>query len=163
MDPLLISFFLFFYFVSSPLYYLISPLFSVLSLMSQNSPKSHPRNILNSPTSHNSHPTSNNSLFRSHPPLITLNRSPTSHNSHQTNNFVLCTLISEGPKPKYTKEITRPTSISLTHLTPHGSSLINPNSGFKRVKIPHDLLPITSIKLFHPFLSINSSPTKLCC
>ena len=119
MDPLLISFFLFFYFVSSPLYYLIFPLFSVLSLMSQNSPKSHPRNILNSPTSHNSHPTSNNSLFRSYPPLITLNRSPTSHNSHQTNNFVLCTLISEGPKSKYTKEITRPTSISLTHLTPH--------------------------------------------
>ena len=34
----------FFNFVSSPLYCLISPLFSVLSLMSQNSPNSHPRN-----------------------------------------------------------------------------------------------------------------------
>ena len=38
-------FFFFFNFVSSPLYYLISPLFSVLSLMSQNSPNSHPRKI----------------------------------------------------------------------------------------------------------------------
>ena len=155
--------------ILSPLLYTISSLLS--SLCSPSCLRTHPTltpEKLNSPTSHNSHPTSNNSLlctwvFRSHPPLITLNRSPTSHNSHQTNNFLLCTLISKGPKPKYTKEITRPTSISLTHLTPHGSSLINPNSGFKRVKIPHDLSPITPIKLFHPFLPINSSPTKLYC
>ena len=126
MDPLLISFFFFFFFsILSPLLYTISSLLS--SLCSPSCLRTHPTltpEKLNSPTSHNSHPTSNNSLlctcvFRSHPPLITLNRSPTSHNSHQTNNFLLCTLISEGPKPKYTKEITRPTSISLTHLTPH--------------------------------------------
>ena len=55
MNPLLISFF-FFNFVSSPLYYLISPLFSMLSLMSQNSPNSHPRNEI------------------THQPLITLTR-----------------------------------------------------------------------------------------
>ena len=163
MDPLLISFFL----ILSPLLYLISPLFSVLSLMSQNSPNSHPRNE------------------KPHPPLITLTRpaitlfsilgcSEVTHLSLlSTDHPPLITLTKptisklyshpKSPKPKYTKEITRPTSISLTHLTPHRSSLVNPNSGFKRVKIPHDLSLISPIKLFHPFLPINSSPTKLCC
>ena len=158
-------------FVSSPLYcHLISPLFFVLSFMSQNSPKLSPQKYWTHPPLITLTRPAIISLlsslylsFRSHPPLITLNRSPTSHNSHQTNNFLLCTLISKGPKPKYTKKITRPTSISLTHLTPHRSSLINPNSGFKRVKIPHDLSPITPINHSNPFLPINSSPTKLCC
>ena len=136
MDPLLISFFFFFLILSSLLCTISSLLSSLCS----------------------------SSCLRTHPTLTPeILNSPTSHNSHQTNNFLLCTLISEGPKPKYTKEITRLTSISLTHLTPHESSLINPNSGFKRVKIPHNLSPITPINHSNPFLPINSSPTKLCC
>ena len=166
MDPQLISFFL--NFVSSPLSHLFSLLCALphVSELTQLSPQkywTHPPLITLTWPAIISLLSSLYLSFRSHPPLITLNRSPTSHNSHQTNNFLLCTLISEAPKPKYTKEITRPTSISLTHITPHESSLINPNSGFKRVKIPHDLSPITPINHSNPFLPINSSPTKLCC
>ena len=166
MDPLLISFF--FNFVSSPLSHLSSllcalPHVSELTRLSPQKYWTHPPLITLTRLAIISLLSSLYLSFRSHSPLITLNRSPTSHNFHQTNNFLLCTLISEDPKPIYTKQITRPSSISLTHLTPHGSSLINPNSGFKRVKIPHDLSPITPIKLFHPFLPINSSPTQLCC
>ena len=74
MNPLLISFF--FNFVSSPLYYLISPLFSVLSLMSQNSPNSHPRNEKNHPISNDSllctcsEVTHLSLLSTDHPPLL---------------------------------------------------------------------------------------------
>ena len=101
---------LFFFLILSPLLCTISSLLS--SLCSPSCLRTHPTltpEILNSPTSHNSHLTSNNSLlctwvFRSHPPLITLNRSPTSHNSHQTNNFLLCTLIRNPPNPNIQKK-----------------------------------------------------------
>ena len=94
-------------FVSSPLSHLSSLLCALphVSELTQLSPQK----WKNSPTSHNSHPTSNKSLlctwvFRSHPPLITLNRLPTSHNSHQTNNFLLCTLIRNPLNPNKQKK-----------------------------------------------------------
>ena len=77
MDPLLISFF--FNFVSSPLYYLISPLFSVLSLTSQNSPNSHPRN-------EKTHPTSNNSLLYTCSEVCHLSLLSTNHPPHITHH-----------------------------------------------------------------------------
>ena len=123
---LLISFF-FFNFVSSPLSHLSSLLCALphVSDLTQLSPQK----WKNSPTSHNSHPTSNNSLlctwvFRSHPPLITLNRSPTSHNSHQTNN----SLYSHPKSPK--------TQIYKRNHTPHLNKSHSPHPSRIQPLIP---------------------------
>ena len=139
-----------FFFILSPLLYRISPLFSVLSLMSQTSPthlsllstRPHPRSAL------------------THPPLINLTR-PAITLALCTwvfrTNLIVITLKQtslyshpKSPKPKYTKEITQ------THLNkyhpPHPS----------RIQ-PLILTVASNASKSHTIFTNNPSPTKLCC
>ena len=118
---------IFFNFVSSPLCTFISSFLSSLCSHLKTHPNSHPvRNyfnlsLLSSLCSH----------LRTHPP----------HNSHPINiNFnlsLLSSLYSHLFTPQTQIYKVEPTSITLTHLTPHGSSLINPNSGFINASKSH--------------------------